>query len=200
MSFTVNGCRVSVSFLFVAAFTFLLFADSTGAAVAGLVAAAVHELGHLMIMALFHCVPQQVRCGVFGVDIVKRSDVRRGYGKEALISLAGPAVNLVTAGILALVHNPLFDGFLAANLLLAGVNLLPIESLDGGQALYAVLCLRFKEQTAAAAVRAVSFAALIPLAAAGFLLLLRSHYNFSLLFLSLYLMFFLVFKKGDSQG
>ena len=93
--------------------------------------------------------------------------------------------------------------FAIANLMIGAMNLLPIDPLDGGQALHALLCLRLREETVARVGTAVSVLALLPLAIAGFLLLLRSRYNFSLLLVGCYLMLLLLLKRrrfGSERG
>ena len=92
-----------------------------------------HELGHLAALRLAGAEAERFRLTAFGVEI--RADTRRlSYGAEILCTLAGPAVNLVLALLLARVTG---DYILAgANLLLGCFNLLPVPSLDGGRALY----------------------------------------------------------------
>jgi stage IV sporulation protein FB len=85
---------------------------------------------------------------------------------------------------------------LLANLTIGCFNGLPIIPLDGGHILYAILCMRMQEDKAAKIVRVISFLTLLPLAAAGFYILLASKYNFALLLLSCYLMAMLLLKKG----
>ena len=98
-----------------------------------LVAALCHELGHLGALALAGAKVERFRLTDFGADI--QADTRyMPYGRELLCTLAGPAVNLGLALLFARVTG---DYLLAgANLLLGGFNLLPMPSLDGGQALH----------------------------------------------------------------
>ena len=64
-------------------------------AIFGLLAAVLHELGHLGCMTLFGVPPREVRLNPFGIDIVEQDDSGRSYGKDSLIALAGPAINLL---------------------------------------------------------------------------------------------------------
>lgn len=75
-------------------------------------------------------------------------------------------------------------------------NLIPVMSLDGGQLLYLLLSRRFDEALAERLVNIVTFLFIFPLAAVGFLLLLKSKYNFSLLFVCIYLVLSLVLKNN----
>ena len=92
-----------------------------------------HELGHLGALRLASAEVERFRLTAFGAEI--QADTRYlPYGREILCTLAGPAVNLLLALVLARVSG---DYALAgANLLLGVFNLLPIPSLDGGRALY----------------------------------------------------------------
>ena len=57
-----------------------------------------------------------------------------------------------------------------------------MEALDGGQALYALLCNKFSQKTSETIVAVVSFFALLPVAIIGFMMLLQSKHNFTLFF------------------
>lgn len=98
-----------------------------------LLAAVCHELGHLAALRLAGAKVEFFRLTAFGADI--RADTRyMPYGRELLCTLAGPGANLCLALLFARVTG---DYLLAgANLLLGGFNLLPVPSLDGGQALH----------------------------------------------------------------
>ncbi|MEE0251931.1 MAG: hypothetical protein UEE41_00860, partial [Acutalibacteraceae bacterium] len=86
--------------------------------------------------------------------------------------------------------------FIFVNSTIAWFNMLPVEALDGGQALYALLCNKFSPKTSETVVAVVSFFALLPVAIVGFIMLLQSKYNFTLFFISIYLMVLLVLKRG----
>lgn len=195
MNFRLGNCRVSVSFFFIAVLTVLLTVDRSGMAPVGIFCAALHEAAHIATMRALDCLPQEIRFTPFGIDIVKPCRTDRSYWREILISLAGPLVNLLAAALCFMVFGAKFFLFIAANFLLFALNILPIEPLDGGQALLSLLCLRMEPEKAFQVVSVVSFFVLAPLAAAGFLVLFRSRWNFSLLFVSVYLMVLLVLKR-----
>ena len=81
------------------------------------------------------------------------------------------------------------------NLFIGLINLLPIMPLDGGQILFVILSKRVCGETCERVTQIVSFLTLLPLALVGFIILLESKYNFSLLFLCFYLMTYLLFKN-----
>lgn len=198
MTFSIGGCRVTISFLFVAVLAFFLLLDTNGMAIPGIVAAALHEGGHLAVLLAVRCPPKAIRLTPFGAEIVRQGEPR-GYLREAAVDLAGPCANLMTLGG-CLLAGAGTGKFAAANLLIGSMNLMPVDPLDGGQALHAILCLRLQEETAERLVTVISICTLLPLAVAGFLVLLRSRYNFSLLLVGCYLMLLLLLKKHRFCG
>lgn len=154
----------------------------------------MHEAGHFAAMYVYGCRPSLVSIGLFGVRVEQARPV--GYLKSVMVSLAGPAVNLVTFSVLALLTGMTIPAVI--HLVIAVLNLLPIESLDGGQALYFLLAMKTGEERAERICFFASVAVLIPLATVGFFLLIRSGYNFTLLAVSLYLGLLLLLKRGQS--
>lgn len=197
MTFTVGKCRVKVGFLFLAVLALFLALDRSGMAAAGLLCAVIHESAHLAAMRIGRCRLQEIRLTPFGVDIIKKDcGTDRGYLFEALISLSGPAANLAAFLLCVACFGERYPMFQAGNLFLFGLNILPVEPLDGGQALQYLLCLRFPAEKSSKIVRIVSFFAMVPLFTAGFLALFRSEWNFSLLLLCVYLTALLLMKKS----
>jgi stage IV sporulation protein FB len=138
--------------------------------------------------------PQEMRFTAFGIDLVRQGE-ERSYLRDALVSFAGPAANLAAAGLCYALFQRKYELFFMMNLLLFGLNILPVAPLDGGQAMCALLCRRLAPDTAGRIVEAVSFFVLIPLALAGFFVLLRSRWNFTLLFAACYLTVLLMMKR-----
>ena len=110
------------------------------------------------------------------------------------VSLAGPLVNGLSCGILLLLGGG-WTTPVMVHATMAVMNLLPVEPLDGGQALFCLLAPHMEEPKATRAVLVVSVVTILPLAAAGFYVLLHSGYNFTLLAVSVYLVLLLLLKK-----
>lgn len=186
MRFSLFGRHVTVDFLFTALLAFLLFCDEKGAAFAGLAAAFCHEMGHLVSMHFLGIPVKEFRFTPFGVAMVRKENRQVGYMQDALVSASGPLTNLFLC-VLCWMGGAGHTLFFQGNLLLALMNLLPVESFDGGQLLFSLLSSRFGVERAGRFVQWVSFFILIPLAACSFLILFRSRYNISLLLVTFYL-------------
>ena len=119
----------------------------------------LHEAGHAWMARR-----RGLRVGGIFLHLVPFAYVERGApGDELRVALAGPAVNLVLAGLLLLVpglaagfpwlrlsawlEEPLWAA-LGINLLMGVVNLMPALPVDGGRALRAALLLRMPPGTA----------------------------------------------------
>ena len=125
--------KLSVTWGAVGLLALALFAGAGEVLPVVALAALCHELGHLTALALVKAKIERIRLTAFGAEI--RADTRYlPYGREIFCTLAGPAVNLVLAVVLArAAGNYLLAG---ANLFLGVFNLLPLPSLDGGRALH----------------------------------------------------------------
>jgi Zn-dependent protease/predicted transcriptional regulator len=116
-----------------------------------------HELGHALTARRFGVHTRDiVLLPIGGVARLERMPEKPR--EELLVALAGPAVNVIIAGILfvalvvAGVHvgwrnledlsGTFIETLLAANLWLVGFNLLPAFPMDGGRVLRALLALR----------------------------------------------------------
>ena len=141
MSHVLN--RVSVSPAFVLWMTCLLLSEKGDAAAAILSAAILHEMGHLLALRIFRIQITGLRIGILGAELKTRGREKLSYGREAVVLLAGPAVNGISIPILLFAAN-MFDWpegtmLAGAHFLLALFNLLPVLPLDGGRILQVVL-------------------------------------------------------------
>ncbi|MDR2530942.1 MAG: hypothetical protein LBC65_05325 [Oscillospiraceae bacterium] len=109
-----------------------------------LLAAAIHELGHLAAIALCRARLTQIRLELSGVAIYyDHSEV--GYVADALIAFAGPLAGAIAAIAAAWLG---FEQFAGISLVLSAVNLLPAIPLDGGVILRSLLTLAAGERPA----------------------------------------------------
>ena len=104
-----------------------------------LLAAALHECGHLLALRAFHVPIEGLRLSAFGAVLHARGAQRLSYGRELVVTLAGCGMNLVCGVLTAWfsLHYVWVEGFVfaGAHILLCAFNLLPIPPLDGSRAL-----------------------------------------------------------------
>ena len=141
------------------------------AALAVLLAAAIHEGGHLAALRLFRIPVEGLRLGARGAVIHARGASRLSYGRELCVTLAGPAVNLLCAPLFAVCSARYgWDWglmFAGAHAVLGVYNLLPIPPLDGARALYLLVACRFGPTAGERAGRCVALAYSLALAVFG---------------------------------
>lgn len=114
----------------------LLYFDASGFLRLGLLAAVLHELGHILV----YCI-QQRQLPVIEVTMtgfcMHTAGERLSLRQRLVLAAAGPAVNFLLAGVwaLRLAQAATIRGsaFWAANLLTGLFNLLPVPPLDGAQ-------------------------------------------------------------------
>lgn len=199
MKLRTKALTLEISFPLAAAVTAVLIIDSSAAVC--LLCAVIHECGHLAALYRFGAFPKRISLSLFDIAISDSRKPLRKMSEELTVILAGITAN-ITAMILFICIRLYFpsdfaDDMIYSNLILALFNGLPVCSLDGGQALYIILCRRLKLRYAEIAADIISFAVLLPLLATGFLLLIRTGYNFFLLLAAAYLMLLLILKKND---
>lgn len=103
-----------------------------------LTAAAAHELGHVAAVWCTGRKLNRLTLTALGAELTLEGESTSvSFLQELILSLSGPAANLLLAAALAMSGR--FPLLLGANLLLGCFNLLPVSPLDGGCALFALL-------------------------------------------------------------
>ena len=107
-----------------------------------LLAAALHECGHLLALRVYRVPVEGLRLSALGAVLYARGARRLSYGRELIVTLAGCGMNIFCGVLTALLALRLswVEGFVlaGAHILLAAFNLLPIPPLDGARALYLI--------------------------------------------------------------
>ena len=161
-----------------------------------LLAATVHECGHLLAARLLGISVLSMHVSVFGAHL-QLSDPLISYKNEWLLCAAGP----LFSGLLALVcltcssllpQLPLLTSLGEISIVLGTVNLLPVGWLDGGRMLHAICYQLFTPIVARAIVQSVSFFFFLALWMSSVYLILRAGHSLSLFVFSfsLFLRFF----------
>lgn len=200
MKLKLFGITVTASFPVVAVMTLVLVFDRQHHLTVCFLSAVLHECGHLLAMYLCRCRPSALSVKLFDVKILDNYRATRPFKQDVLITLAGPAANILAFGVLFVCYvglkNQIFLQFAIINVSIGLFNLLPVATLDGGQAIYLLLIQKVSHKTASLVLDILTVILIFPTAVLGILILFHSKYNFSLLFISVYLIFALVLKKS----
>jgi len=191
--------RVSGGFVVMAALVYLF--DRSGFFPLVVMAAGVHELGHLLGIWAFGGRVLRLHLGLVGLRIDYEGR-QIGYPGEIVIALSGPLANVAFAYGASLLGRYIGGEtafFLAGISLGACVfNLLPVYQLDGGRAIYCFLALVLDSDQAARGICVVSCVTIFVLLVLGVLLFLWSGWNFTLLTASLWLLISYCKSRGNA--
>ena len=136
LEITVGRMRLRFAFSFFLLMTVIARLRESAQFFPVLLAIVCHETGHLLAMMAVGNSVKKIDFTAFGIAIRKMTCGPLSPSAELGITLAGPITNL----LLALACLPLGKPYAAAvNLVLAGLQLLPVGDLDGGRALR-ILC------------------------------------------------------------
>lgn len=195
-----NGKTVfKLNFSFAILLAFMLLMSDESVVLSCFISSLLHEMGHLLFLYIFGEAPSEVAFGAFGIRIERRTGKLLSYKKEAIIALGGILVNILIA-IFSFFYYYIYNSELAlktalVNLLIAGVNAIPVSVLDMGRALECLLFCFFSNEKIE---RIMSFISLITVI---FSLIFTLVYtiiigvNLSLIAVTFYLFIVTVIKK-----
>ena len=107
-----------------------------------LLAAALHECGHLLALRAYRVPVEGLRLSALGAVLYARGARRLSYGRELIVTLAGCGMNIFCGVLTALLALRLswVEGFVlaGAHILVAAFNLLRLPPLEGARALYLI--------------------------------------------------------------
>ena len=130
-----------MDFSFFAVIALFLLFDTTGFGIMALAACAMHELAHMLVMAVFGISPDEITFYGAGIRITSAQTEYAKPAVKALILSAGCAANFVLTVIFW--HSGQYE-IAAINLFTGLFNLLPIGELDGAELLKTAL-IRFSK-------------------------------------------------------
>lgn len=196
--------KIKFNFYFMSFLTFIFVMDKSYTAIFGVLSAVLHELGHIIAIILKKGNITEIAFGIVNIDISSDSYTfsEAESEDELFILLSGPLINLIIALVLKFIY--FSSGCSMANLVsyqnlfLGIVNLLPISSLDGGRILYILLSKKLDFILAEKIINIISILFLLPICILGFLVLIKSKYNFSLLILGCYLLSYVLFRNDNA--
>ena len=199
MKFKILKTDIIISFTLICLFAISIISGIAQEFILCFLAVIIHESGHIIQMYKFGYYPEKIEISLFEISISDNYRHKRGNKQNFLIILFGPVANLICFiffFLLYLLGNSFFSGVALANLSVCIFNMLPVMSLDGGQLMYIILCKRFDDRLAEKIVDITTFIFLFPLTAIGFIILFNSKYNFSLLFVCVYIVLSLVCRNN----
>ncbi len=199
MKLKIFSTDVTISYMLICLFAVSIITGVAQGFIFCFLSVIIHEIGHLIPMCKFGYYPEKIRISLFEISICDNCRQKRSNKQNFLIILFGPIANLICFilfFLLYLLGNNIFMVFAFTNLSACLFNLLPVMSLDGGQLMYLLLCKHLNDRASERIVDVTTFIILFPLSAIGFLILFNSKYNFSLLFVCIYLVLSLVCRNN----
>jgi len=141
-SFRIGKLTVRAPFLVCLFWFAVLYFDSSGFVLIGLMASLWHETGHVLCYRLLFCQWPLLTISLGGISLDTVQTAGTAY-KILYLAAAGPLANGAAAGVWYWVLQRRFTvrcaAHLAAHLLIGGFNLLPVPPLDGFRVLNALL-------------------------------------------------------------
>ena len=189
MTIKFKETKIHISFFFGLTVALMGLFDKTGTVFLCLLSGILHEAGHLTVLFLSREKPKEIRITPFGMRIERKDENFLSFRREILCAFAGPLVNIS----LWLIFKGTY--FSEINISIALLNLLPCEPLDGSKISENFLKLKTSKEKAEKISFIISCITVVPIMVSGILILIESRYNFSLLLISFYLIFFIIMKK-----
>ena len=153
----------------------------------------LHEAGHIAAIYAFGGGIGRISFSPFGLTIRRKSGFS-SYAQDAAVSLAGCTVNLLTAGAALIFSGNVY--FISASAVYGLFNMLPVSTLDGGQALSAILLARSNDSEKAGRVLNITSGVTVAvLWLAGVYLMLLPECGVSLFFMTVYLFSSIYLKR-----
>ncbi len=188
----IGKIEVSPGFLLIVALFYYL--DEQGIVSWGLLACALHEWGHYAAATLVGGEVVCLRLSAVGGEMELSSRSILSYKKELLTVIAGPAVNLTAAFLVAALSDQrnetafLFSGL---NFTVACFNLLPAFPLDGGKIVHILISMLHSQKAAEKITRVLTVMLAGAALMAGAILFWKTGKN-----LTLFLVGFWLLKMG----
>lgn len=159
--------------------------DPGGEILATVLAATLHELGHLAVILLMRIGIKELNVTPYGLEILTARKYR-SFSEEIAVSAAGCTVNFICFFAFSRITG-FAVAFAYASLVLGILNALPVITLDGGEALHALFSSFLPFRTAERLSRAVSFFTLVIMWSYAAYIFLFSGYNYSLFIMTVWL-------------
>lgn len=151
----------------------------------------LHELSHLLAAKIIGLRTAYVAFHPFGVNLKLKNKLICRLSDEIILYMAGPCCNILLACASLAVYkyypDPWLRFFYGSNIMLFVMNMLPVVPLDGGVVLKKLLMYRVGYKAAGNIMTAVSAVIVAVLLALGAYVLYITRFNYSVLFLAIFL-------------
>lgn len=181
IDFYIGKTRIRITYWFV--LILCVYAYFSKNSIYVFLAMTAHELVHIFFITLFKGSINQINLSISQIHIISQKDYLKNFEK-VIISLSGPLLNL----IFALISYKYNKDFMATNLVIGIFQLLPIVTLDGGEAM-SVILIKYKRLQ-----KFISFLLSFLIFFIGIFLIIYTKYNFSLLIVGIYLIYLSVME------
>lgn len=181
-----TSLRINVSFA--AVITLMLIFDESGMCAVALFCCIIHEVGHIACLLVFGEKPAAIELSFYGIKLERQKTSSLSPAEEIAVYAAGPLMNFIFSAFLlpfSLGHTGAKTAA-AISLCIGVFNLVPCVPLDGGNILASFLAYMTDDERAEKICFFVSCLALVPMAAAGIVLIFRNG-NFTLAAVTSYL-------------
>lgn len=181
-------------------FCIMLVFQPAGVVFPSLGGAIIHECGHLTAAVLLGIPLRSLDVGLFGASLRVRGSLI-SYPKEFLLCAAGPAMNFLSALIVAIIsehrgyYSECGEWFVSVSVMLGLLNLIPAEGFDGGRMLSVVLTSMLGPRISARILSVTTFLSIVILWMFSVYLLLRYGTSLSLFVFTLSLFYRLFVEK-----
>lgn len=158
-------------------------------------AVCMHEVGHIAALRLMHKHVRSVRLTAFGICLDIGMNQTLSYREEIKAALCGPLMNLLLCVIFALRRDVYAAGINAALFI---INMLPVNTLDGGRILCAILSECATPAAACKVIKATELLCIIILSIVSLGSFHAGRANFTLLAICAYL-WLLTFPRSSAS-
>lgn len=133
--FSIKKLKFSLTFSFFAVIALIFSFEGTGYIFMGMIAATVHELGHIIAMCITDVPPKDVIFYGAGIKIVPNYKKILSFKKELMILSAGSLTNFLIFAMLFTLFQGNFKAelFAVVNLIIGLFNIIPFRHFDGGR-------------------------------------------------------------------
>lgn len=175
-----------------AVLTLIIVTDKTFLSLWAFALIFAHEAGHIISAKILNVPINEINFGAASIDIPKSPVYyRKSFVGKMIIILSGFIFNLlifiILSGIYIITENKFVILIALQSLVIGVINILPIESLDGGEAVNLVLrrFLSYENSKIISGILSIVF--LMMIAFLGIFLMIKSSHSISIVFLAIYL-------------